>query len=39
MPKNMTIFKSPEYSCFWICEVDDAKVIDWICVTTQIFDH
>ena len=24
---NMTIFKSPKYSCFWICNVDNAKVI------------
>jgi len=27
MPTNMTILKSPEYSCLWICNVDDAKVI------------
>jgi len=29
---NMTIFKSLEYSCLWICNVDGAKVIviDWI---------
>jgi len=26
----MIIFKSPEYSCLWICNVDDVKVIDWI---------
>jgi hypothetical protein len=27
MPANMTIFKFPKYSCLWICNVDDAKVI------------
>jgi len=33
MPTNMIIFKSPEHSCLWICNVDDAKVIDriWTC--------
>jgi len=24
---NMTIFKSPKYLCFRICNVDDAKVM------------
>ena len=27
---NMIKSKSPEYPCFWICNVD-AKIIDWIC--------
>jgi len=35
---NMTIFKSPEYSCLWICNVDDVKVIviDWICTCSKL---
>jgi len=35
---NMTIFKSPEYSCLWICNVDDAKVIviDRICTCSKL---
>ncbi|KEH43932.1 hypothetical protein MTR_1g105560 [Medicago truncatula] len=32
----MTIFKSPEYSCFRICNVDDVKVIDWICTCSKL---
>ena len=34
---NMTIFKSPEYSCLWICNIDDAKVIviDRICTCSK----
>jgi len=31
MPTNMTIFKSPKYWCFRICNIDDVKIIDWIC--------
>jgi len=27
---NIVILKSSEYSCFWICNIDDAKFIDWI---------
>jgi len=38
MPTNMTIFKPPKYLCFLICNVDDAKVINWICIwSKQIF--
>ena len=35
---NMTIFKSPEYSCLRICNVDDAKVIviDRICTCSKL---
>jgi len=38
MPINMTIFKSPEYSCFRICNVDGAKVIviDLICTCWKL---
>ena len=38
MPTNMTIFKSPEYSCLRICNVDDAKVIviDRICTCSKL---
>jgi len=32
----MTIFKSPEYPCLRICNVDDAKVIDWICTGSKL---
>src|SRR4030042_4278404 len=32
----MTIFKSPEYACLRICNVDDAKVIDWICTGSKL---
>jgi len=32
----MTIFKSPEYSCLRTCNVDDAKVIDWICTESKL---
>ncbi|AES78865.1 hypothetical protein MTR_7g050330 [Medicago truncatula] len=34
----MTIFLSPEYSCLWICDVDDAKVIviDRICTCSKL---
>ena len=35
MPTNMTIFKFPEYSCIRICNVDGAKVIDWICTCSK----
>lgn len=30
-PTNMTLYKSPEYSCLHICNVNDDKVIYWIC--------
>jgi len=35
---NMTIFKSLKYSCFRICNVDDAKVIviDRICTCSKL---
>jgi len=35
---NMTILKSPEYSCLRICNVDDAKVIviDRICICWKL---
>jgi len=38
MLTNMTIFKSPEYLCLRICNVDDAKiiVIDWICTCSKL---
>jgi hypothetical protein len=41
MPTNMTnmnIFKSPEYSCLRICNIDDSKVIviDRICTCSKL---
>jgi len=35
---NMTILKSPKYSCLRICNVDDAKVIviDRICTCSKL---
>jgi len=35
---NITIFKSPEYSCLRICNFDDAKVIviDRICTCSKL---
>ncbi|KEH36989.1 hypothetical protein MTR_2g026705 [Medicago truncatula] len=30
-PTRLTIFKSAEYLCLWIYNVENAKVIDWIC--------
>jgi len=36
MPTNMTIFKSPEYSCLRICNIDDVKVIDRICTCSKL---
>jgi len=38
MPTNMTILKSPEYSCLRICNIDDAKVIviDRICTCSKL---
>ena len=35
---NMTIFKSLEYSCLRVCNVDDAKVIviDRICTCSKL---
>jgi len=35
---NMTLFKSPEYSCIRICNVDDVKiiVIDRICTCSKL---
>jgi len=36
MPTNMTVLKSPEYSSFRICNVDDAKVIDQICTYSKL---
>ena len=38
MPTNMTILKSPEYSCLRICNFDDAKVIviDRICTYSKL---
>ena len=40
MLKNMIIFKSVEYSCLWICNVDDVKIIDWLCTYSNlIFQH
>jgi len=36
MPTNMTIFKSLEYSCLRICNVDNVKVIDWICISSKL---
>jgi len=40
MTTNITIFKSPKYSCFHICNIDDAKIIDGICTCSKlIFQH
>jgi len=36
MHTNMIIFKSLEYSCLQICNVDDAKVIDRICTYSKL---
>jgi len=36
MPTNMIIFKSSKYSCFQICNVDDTKIIDWICTWSKL---
>jgi len=36
MPTNMTILKSPEYSCLRICNFDDLKVIDRICTYSKL---
>jgi len=36
MPTNMTILKSPEYSCLQICNFDDTKVIDPICTCSML---
>ena len=35
---NMTIFKSPKYSCLRICNADDAKfiVIDQMCTFSKL---
>jgi len=35
MPTNMSILKSPEYSCIWICNADDAKINDRICTWSK----
>jgi len=32
----MTIFKSPEYLCLRICNVDDSKIIDLICTRLKL---
>ncbi|KEH30634.1 hypothetical protein MTR_4g077230 [Medicago truncatula] len=32
----MTIFKSPEYSCLRICNVEDSKVIELICTGSKL---
>jgi len=36
MSTNMTIFKSPEYSCLRIYNVGDVKVINWICTCSKL---
>ena len=36
MPTNTTIFKSLEYSCLQLCNVDDVKVIDRICTCSKL---
>ena len=35
---NMTMLKSPKYSCLWICNVDNVKVIviDRICTCSKL---
>jgi len=35
----MTIFKSLEYSSLRICNVDDDKVIDWICSEPKLISQ
>ena len=35
-PTHMTIFKSPEYSCLRIFNVNDTKVMDWICTGSKL---
>jgi len=32
----MIIFKYLEYSCLWICNVDDIKIIDWIWIRWKL---
>jgi len=36
VPTNMVIFKSPEYACLWICNIDNTKVIDWIFIYSKL---
>jgi len=36
MPTNMTIPKSSKYSCLRICNVDNAKIINWICTCSEL---
>jgi len=36
MPTNMTIFKSPEYSYLWICNIGNAKVLDRVCACSKL---
>jgi len=36
MPTNMNILKPPKYTYFWIWNVDNAKVIDWICTWSKL---
>jgi len=33
---NMTIFKYLEYSCIRICNIDDDKVINWMCIFSKL---
>lgn len=33
---NMTKTKCPKYLCFWGCNVEDVKVIDWICTKSKL---
>jgi len=32
----MAKFKFPEYTCLWICNVDDVNLIDWICTRSKL---
>jgi len=36
MPTNMIIFKFTECSCLRNCNVDNAKIIDWICTCSKL---
>jgi len=36
MTTDMTIFKSLKYSCPRICNIDNVKIIDWICTCSKL---
>jgi hypothetical protein len=36
MPTNMMKFKCSKYSCLRVFNIDDSKIIDWICTKPNI---